>query len=311
MQDYNKQGQILIITLLTLFILSIIVLSTTIVTTRDVQERVYSEVYEENYLNAESRLLQTYATFKEKREDVILGTSIISDIEASLSESLYDDPAFDVDCTVAAGINSYTCTLEDDEITTEVDFTIDNEVENMQISSEDVLQLDLRIDASTSYTGPIRLSWDSADQVIWSIGIIYERDYAGSIEYDITKDVYDGIGATSRSSAASVLSFSAHPDTSISSANGFELSLNPATFATNHVRNVYLRLRPIIINSEKTAISLYGLAELPAQFIDITSQAYRSGLGESTPTPLLSVKAPLHPAPPALFDYVYYQNNNR
>mgnify|MGYP000328605514 CR=1 FL=1 len=548
MQNYKnfKNGQILVIGLVILFVISLIVLSTTIVTTRDVEERIYSDVYDENYYTAESRLYQVYEILKNNKTLLVSGKNLKANLEEGLSKSLFNDPGYKVTCDPVNALNSdYLCTLEENGITTEISIKLKNQIDDMQISSSDVIQLNLSKVGTASYTGPIRLSWKEGDNLIWSIGLIYERDYekdsginpiinqcnsisskisdmvscwtfdggltrdfygsndgtnngatsvagylneafnfngntnsilvpdnnsldvsdkitisvwvkpnnitgsnmivmkgqssgnlvnyalritggqidffygntvwqgwrttnanlvngvwqhivaAGTIGanhnmriyvngklltsvcfwgncdllpvtnnsyfrighsdgygqnfngiideltffnrqlnssevnllyqyspsmsvsdstkyYEIVKDVYDGILATNRSAGIKIFTFNNHPE-GLSSTHSFELLLDPATindqkFIENHGKLLYLRLRPIILNGESTTISLKGDSDLSPQFIDIKSQAYREGLSESTPTPLLSIKGSINPAPPAIFDYVYYDN---
>ena len=147
--------------------------------------------------------------------------------------------------------------------------------------------------------------------------MIYNRNYdeeayypgavpGSQVEYyEIVKGVYDGIGQTNKSS--DVFQYSN------GDSNSFTINLNPSSITDarilgGYTRSLFLRLRPIIIGGDVTYVNISGTDELPSQFASIYSQSYNTCVDKSSPTPLLSIKIPLNPAPPALFDYVYYSN---
>lgn len=311
----NQKGQILVITLLVILILSIIVMSTVVNLSRDVKERVNNQIYEQNYTIAESRLYQTSEFFDSlfENSDGTIDGNLLIDLENKLSTSITGQ-ATSPDCNNIAtqtSTSKVVCIIKDGDISTEVSIEQKNNIEDFEMTSNDVLQLNLTKPDGSDYQGMIRWNWIGS--VKWSITLVYERIYEGATYTESVKDFYDG-GATN-GNGAPAFTFSNYSQ-SVPRLNGVMISnissLSDAKFndAGANRRLLYLRLRPIISGAESTNINLNGDADLPIQFLDMRAQSFVGEGDNSTPTPLLSIKKPLVPAPPAIFDYVYYTNQS-
>lgn len=317
---FNQKGQILVITLLVVFILSIVVLTTSVNLTRDIQQRVYNEAYEQNYYYSESRLYQAAEAFKSNFSNPNADVSTIDlqpFLENSFRDPLSEDSA-NVRCekTRANNADKYNCNIEEGNITTDLELEVKNSIEDLELNGSDAMHLNLAINPTTSYSGNINLKWEG--NVIWSYSLIFLRNYNGQYTYEVLNDVYDGANLSGRSAIPATIVFTVGGNytcpgqTSVPTGNNaMRISLTPANIKglTPDDKLVYLRLRPIIVGGDSTKISLCGDTSLPPQFVNISSQSYQKGIGLSSPTPYLSVKTPLYPAPPGIFDYVYYSNN--
>ncbi|HEX9804163.1 MAG TPA: hypothetical protein VGA67_00615, partial [Candidatus Dojkabacteria bacterium] len=226
MKESNK-GQLLVITLLVIIIITIVVMSTVVNLSRDVTERVFNEQYEENYSVAESRLIQAsefFANFD------YLGGSILTpqEIENYFKNNPLNLNAdfFDQNCTQGATANIIICTIVEGEITTDLTIELIDEIADFEITSNDAIHVNLKNLSGTSYTGPLNVSWTGND-VLWSIGLVYKKNYSGDLYFEILKDTYDRTGFTERPSAGSRFNFIQIPN--VNPINGFRLaSLAPA-----------------------------------------------------------------------------------
>lgn len=305
----NNQGQILIITLLILLVLSIVVLSTVVNLSRDVRGRVNNELYEENYSNAEARLLQTAEYFDDFYSRVganSFSTQDINDLENKLKRIGTEGTASTPSCSPdIQNPNKIVCEVKEGEIVTDISIEQKNQISDFEMTSNDVLQLNLTRSDGTSYTNsPIRWQWSG--NVSWSLTLIYEKNYNGQIFIESVKDVYNVANSTS----TRAFNFSNTSNANFAEITNFATT-NDTKFSEGSTKLLYFRIRPIITSgSDATTISLSGDGTLPVQFVEINAQSYQEGLGQDTPTPLLSIKKPIVPAPPALFDYVYYTNRS-
>ncbi len=309
----DDKGQILVISLLIILILSIIVLSTVVNLRRDVQERVNNELYEQNYSYSESKILQTLEFFDEftiEAEDLSFDTDDLNSLEDKLEENFNTGEVSSASCDIDSDAtdaysDAYLCDLQEGVVKGAMSLAFTNRIKDLEMSNNDVLQINLQSSAG-DYRGPISMSWEGS--VVWSIGLVYRRNYTDGYQYEIVKDRYAGAGFQNFNTTSN-LCFS---DTLGNTSNSLAITLasnNETKYATaGAVELVALRLRPIITGGSSTRITFCGNSDLPKQFLDIKSQSYQEDLSGESPTPLLAVKKPLNPAPPAIFDYVYYSN---
>lgn len=312
MLNYNKKnkGQILVITLFVMFILSIIVMSTTNNITRSLQERGFSESYEENYAFAESRIIQAVDYIKTVDLNTVTPSNFMLGLRNTLLPVSGDfTNAWNVLCNQGTG-SEYSCDVTDGCTLSNLNVKFTNKIESLEMGTSDALNIDLRTGSNTSYTGPISVSWTG--DVIWSITMIYQRTYGtganATTVYDTVKDTYDQTG--------DVTPYLRNPSFVFNpkNRNSFVITgLAPAQVTDRNFdgggassRPLILRLRPIIKSSGNIYMSLQGRSNLPVQFVSVYAQTKNSCNTSSSPTPLLSIKVPANPAPPALFDYVYY-----
>jgi hypothetical protein len=323
----NNKGQILIITLLIILILSVVVLSTVVNLNRDVKEKTYNEIYEQNYSYAEAKLLKTVEFMNSYNKPITLATftdDLQNEIDDPLTQTTGGTGVVTSKCDPMPGsgttYNGYVCKVTEGDIATDISIEFTSQIKDLEMNKNDVLQLKLTRDDGTSYTGPVKLKWTG--NVVWSISLIYKRVYNGQTYYEVIKDVYDVVSGnpTTSLSRFTPVTYDCYNETIAAGSNNFGISLDPNTIkdefgniiGANDTGSLYLRLRPLVLVGDTTSITLCGDPgqKFPMQFMDMKAQSYSQGEGSSSPTPLLSMKKPLNPAPPALFDYVYFSNGD-
>jgi hypothetical protein len=192
-----------------------------------------------------------------------------------------------------------------------VDIEVKKDIDDFEMTSNDALQLRLNADG-TSFQGRLTIDWlQSQDNVVWSVGVIFTRSVGTNTYYDIVKDVID---VDNQTSMGDVSGGNISVINSNDVNNSFELDLSVITDpdtgnALTGVTLEYLRLRPITNENVIVSIDSNGTS-YPNQFLELNAQTYidSADADSSTPTPLLSIKKPLWPSLPGIFDYVYYTN---
>ncbi|KXK26581.1 MAG: hypothetical protein TR69_WS6001000587 [candidate division WS6 bacterium OLB20] len=303
----NKRypGQILVIVLLVLSILGIFVVSIATSTQRDVEERVRNEKYEQYYSLTERRLLQL---IQETNLD-----STLTGLENDLTN-----------CTRVGNTGRYNCTYTDvsetdslDQVSIDVTLEDTNEVRQLQLQKDQTFMMNLQ-NGGSGYRGVIQMQW-TGPQVAWVVSMDY-RDLNDG-RYKVIKGVYDGNPTGSRVYEQAIPNnntFTFEPlvlsGVTQPAANAMQFNISSVDLTGSNWRPLYLRVKPIIASGELlTELTVTGGTGFPNQvrtYLGEGISAEESNTGDDSPTAILEVQLPLHPAPAEFFDYVLRSEND-
>lgn len=292
MKKQKLNGQILVVLLLALSILSIFVVVVATNARKDVVETFQNQQYEQSLSTAENKLLQ-----------VVTGEIELDPLEPGWDGNACDSIGTTITC-------EYTDPAEDesdDKITTKITISEESNFTNLPVEKDSSIKLLLN-----NYRGKLKIDW-SIDAA-WMISI----DYQVGTEYRVEKDVYDNTGLFN---APIKTCFGVGPNQGIVVNGGNSITLDLATaFVGTSAPNcipsgatlVSLRLKPLMDISGGTITNLSVTAldnNFPAQVQKVIAESKSSVSGNNIPTAIVELLDPLYESPIELFDYVLRTEN--
>lgn len=300
----NKSGQILVVVLLALTIISIFVVVVATNARRDVVERVQNEQYEQALSLSEDKLLRIlnddFDPVEEGCQEIINGSEV----------------------------TGYTCIVSPEEGTdsseqVQIDIDINEEIEinNLSVKKDAILKIGLKEDITNTTAGSYKdyLDFSWTGNVAWIFSLDYRNRSTG--EFGVIKDVYDG-NSTFFNNPDHCFNFAQFGGNGTS--NAIRINLNSVGNTANGSDNclspissydfLALRMRPLMQGSgtPTTDLTLEGYrqtsltdAALPPQVRVITAESYSLTTGtEVAPRAILEVQEPLFKSPVEILDYV-------
>lgn len=287
-----KKGQILIILLITLSIISVFLLILVSNVRRDNLEQIQAEQYERYYNATENTFLRFL------NNQIASGES---PQRALSTQSVNRDPA--LSCNL---INGRSCTVTNVFVDSngvlkenEVNFVIKevNYVDDFNLAKDKTFTLNL-VSGELGYNGVIDLEWTG--RVAWVITIDYLTPQG---EYKTTKSIYSHPSANifNISPGSNCLNFTKAEPTKAS----FTISSCLGTDATP----IEMRLKPIILDGESTTLKVSGDANFPLQMRRITAISNFNDALLNTPNINLEVTVPIHNSNVEILDYAIRTDN--
>jgi competence protein ComGC len=325
------EGQILVVILLVLSILSIFVLSMVTNTRKDTIEKIDNKKYEQFYSLAEKQLIETQSiigikTYTAKELDELK--------QADNSTKVFTGGCKESDITNLEK-NAIECVLEGNEgkgVTYDSSTTLDKAITTVYISDSPSLYLyqlgsdsNLRINLKNEnvlYTDKLKVYWTNAttDVVNWIVTIdYYKTPVAVGTSTALEMAAYNSVKVSNLVNPDSLGRVSTKPNTD--KINGVEFPqymeidivkiLNGAGIpeSTWNTNVIEMRLKPLIGTADgKVSLALIpeNPTKFPTQFRRITAviNSVQSENGEKSPTPILNMEYPINLPINPLFDYV-------
>ena len=272
-----KKGQILIITLLVLTILSILTISLVVLNNRDVGQTVNNEVYEKIYNSSETKLKE------------VIGILTNSNQSLSILPTNYGSSCVSLGGSIATYECNFNLTSDSDTAITYSDkITISNEkdITNYSLSKDRPLSLNL-----DGYAGGLRISINKA------MALDFTLIYLQGATYRTLSGVYDPSTGTYNSTDPGFSSYFAPI-----SGNPLNFNLTiPAAYSAFKQLSITPRSKAV---GDAVLISVTGLdlSTYPVQVRRFYSQAYRNNDADSPSVKIVS-QFPLTPQLEGMLDY--------
>lgn len=311
------RGQIMVIVLLFLAVLTIIAVGVTLNTSRDTKEQVADKQYQQYYSVGE-RIIVDLINFIGKDSLTPLSKDSINPININSLDYLCSEESSAVNCTIKEIPNTYFNESGTAEVLTSVikieDLTEIDEATtgSLFIKKDQDLLFDF---AETGHWDTLTFSWEDpeSNEVIYTTSWNFSYDYysEGSNVYKTDKLVWDKSNGNIYSQESTILN---SPDACFSISFSQEPNTNPKMTVINGECNgaselnpLFFRIKPVSKDNETvklTEISFEG-GNSPAIARKITSTTTTSNSGNSdSPSAVLETIYFLGKTPLSLFDYV-------
>jgi hypothetical protein len=310
------QGQILVIILLVLSILSIFILAMVSNARKDSQERRDNARYEQFYAIAEEKLIESQDAVGIQQISLERLYAYMPDYDcttAIINETWLNSEAFQ--CTKTEEFSSYE-TASLDTITSTI-YLSDNPVLNLyELVSDNNMRIALK-KGTTTYTGGINLYWNATnnENVDWVITLDYFVQSSTPDDASYKSFKVSTLDLTQPSSTPNIIKTSdPYSVNGLTFYNGISFSISdllagaggiPASSIEN------LRIKPIVGSATtKIAISIVPASpsDFPSQFRRITSIINSTAsltTASDSPTTILNLSYPVSLPINPLLDYVY------
>jgi competence protein ComGC len=319
----KADGQILVVILLVLSILSIFVLSMVTNTRKDTIEKIDNKKYEQFYSLAEKQLIETQSiigikTYTPAELANVTKADNLTKVFTSCKESETTNLEKNgIECVIAGengeGV-SYESSTTLDKATTTLYISDGPELYLYQLGSDSNLRVNLK-NGAVLYKDKVRVYWTNppTDAINWIVTIDYYKtptsnEVAGYNSAKVSNIVNpDTLGRIVNVNASQLINGVTFPQymeidiTKILSVAGV-----PAPWDTNVIG---MRLKPLIGTADGK-VSLAIIPEnpelFPTQFRRITAviNSIQSSTNEKSPTPILNMEYPINLPVNPLFDYV-------
>lgn len=285
MHKKRYKGQIMLITLIVLTILSIVTVTAIVLNSRDVAQVALSKKYDNIYLASENKVLELVEVFGEYESSL-----------ASLSSSPYN-------CIGSQG-SLYECSfdLDSGETLLQSDVSISDEknIEDFKVFKDRSIEIKLE-----GYRGDLDMYWDKPGEPLNTQAsldfVLVYRNSAGN--YLSISDLYNGAGVYDSTNINSFV-FSESPLYTGNTTTATRLSFVGAISATDYP--VLLSITPRMANIDDSVdmtIIPSVSGTYPDQIRKFESKAY-DPLDPRTPVVNLITQIPLYPQTMGLFDYL-------
>lgn len=279
--EKKLKGQILVIVILVLFIVSTVILGIIAIVTRDVEQSLGAEEYERSYAITEDNMQKILIKYADV--NIPLG-QIVSEGELNCTEPVSDQ---------------YKCFFEEDGYISEITVEDVSQVENFELGKDDTFKVDLG-----NYTGTLEFQWTG--HVAMSFNLYYKKTTG---EYVMVSDFYDAGNFVSRAGIEE-----SHPlNLSIPQPgqNRVILDLNGISNSLDDFQNFeYLNLRAMM-NEDSNTSTLFSMRSnlgLPAQVRKVQGISFRSDNSNVNSVPQLISQIPLAGKDPSVLFYVLRSN---
>lgn len=276
-EQKTQRGQILIITLLVLTILSILTVSLVILNNRDVGQTVNNEIYEKIYNSSETKLKE------------VVGILTSSTQSLSILTTRYGSSCVNLGGSIATYECNFTLTSDSDNTITYSDkVTVSNEKDIVNYGLNKDRPLTINLDG---YSNAVRVGLNKAIAMEFTLIYLQGGTYRTiSGVYDPSTGTYNSIDPTF--------------NTYISLISGNPLNFNlqfPASYSAFKLLTITPRSKAV---GDAVLLSVTGtdLATYPVQVRRFNSQAYMNNNADSPSVKIVS-QFPLTPQLEGMLDY--------
>lgn len=270
------QGQILVIVVMVLMLLGIIILGVVAIVTRDVEQSVGSQQYEQSYNLSEEKMLLLLDDY--------------SDVSNDLSTLVNQG------CSgfVTTGIG-YTCTYTTDEYFTSVNVSDTDVVEDFELGKDETFKVIL-----DGYTGEVDIRWTG------EVALELSLEYKVGDEYKVVKGVSDKYSILSQNAAVAdqAVSF-----TESGTIDEITVDVADTIASAGGGDSLYLKIKPLMKYGISTQIAIDGEAGFPNQVRKFESVSYVNADNVSSSAPMLVTQIPLAGYEPEILNYVLRSEN--
>jgi len=315
----HVKGQILVIIIMVLSILSIFALAMVSNARKDTQEKRDNKRYEQYYAIGEKKLVEAQNLLKIKQLNQ--AQTLLTSLNYTCTTSLVD--------TQWGLTNQYRCTSPVESFSQYESGSIDSIQTTLEIIDQPVLELfQLPSDGNVKltilknavpYTGLLNIYWNSPNTqtVHWEIALDYTKDYVNydTVRYNSFK--LSTLDITQPSTSPGIISNLTTLPIMIGGVNfQYGISINmqsmvTAAIGSNNYAITGLRIKPLIGKANSSvsfSIVPSNLSTFPAQFRKMTAiinSTVNLATGTDSPTPILNIEYPLTLPSNPLLDYVF------